>query len=417
MTLAEPRHELQWIAPVASPAPRPHGSRGARAIAAIAESRARVRPRAARGRSYLAGLAYWRWRAGSDEPIPGLGEEPYLLQMAGDWTPRPSAGRRSAAPTKRRSRCRTRAKRARCTGRTAAPLPGRGPSRRDRRSRALRELGEPNVPRGPRARQRTRIPPASPRARWRSSRCWPRGCATPRSPNACLPRRGRSTTTSRRSCASWTSRTASKRSPKPHGSVSPAQPDAAKLGTRGAQHGHASRCGRARPLIASRHVRGPTDSEGHMPRYLIERSFGEGFALPAGARAPTPAAASSSATSSRASRGFIPTSATTAARRSASTTGPARRPSARPRLATASRWIGSPRSACWTPTSTSRNGRSHAQAHTPHPADRDARPVGGGSDRGRQEDLQLHLGGDRVRRSRRATAIPTSAAARSSPVR
>ena len=27
----------------------------------------------------------WRWRAGVDEPFPGVGEEQYRLEMAGSW--------------------------------------------------------------------------------------------------------------------------------------------------------------------------------------------------------------------------------------------------------------------------------------------------------------------------------------------
>ena len=34
---------------------------------------------------YLAGLSYWRWRSGVDEPIPRVGEEQYRLEMAGEW--------------------------------------------------------------------------------------------------------------------------------------------------------------------------------------------------------------------------------------------------------------------------------------------------------------------------------------------
>jgi hypothetical protein len=34
---------------------------------------------------WMAGLAYWRWRAGADEPIPAVGDETYRLEMAGEW--------------------------------------------------------------------------------------------------------------------------------------------------------------------------------------------------------------------------------------------------------------------------------------------------------------------------------------------
>jgi DNA-binding CsgD family transcriptional regulator len=39
----------------------------------------------AQGTWWMAGLSYWRWRAGIDEPIPSVGEEPFRLEMAGDW--------------------------------------------------------------------------------------------------------------------------------------------------------------------------------------------------------------------------------------------------------------------------------------------------------------------------------------------
>jgi DNA-binding CsgD family transcriptional regulator len=35
---------------------------------------------------WMAGLCYWRWRAGvPEEPVPHVGEEPYRLEMAGRW--------------------------------------------------------------------------------------------------------------------------------------------------------------------------------------------------------------------------------------------------------------------------------------------------------------------------------------------
>jgi DNA-binding CsgD family transcriptional regulator len=84
VALAKPRHELQWIAPVAI----------ARAEAAWLEGRHEDAIRetelayedARRVNSwYLTGLSYWRWRAGVDEPIPSVGEQQYRLEMAGDW--------------------------------------------------------------------------------------------------------------------------------------------------------------------------------------------------------------------------------------------------------------------------------------------------------------------------------------------
>lgn len=81
LELAEPRGELQWIAPVAA----------ARAEAAWLEQRpdaavveAEVAYEAARGTWWEAALAYWRWRAGLDIPAPVDGEEGYRLEISGD---------------------------------------------------------------------------------------------------------------------------------------------------------------------------------------------------------------------------------------------------------------------------------------------------------------------------------------------
>ena len=83
VTLAEPRHELQWIAPVAIARAEAAWLEG-RNEAAIAETELAYDHARRVDSSYLAGLSYWRWRAGADEPIPSVGEEPYRLEMAGD---------------------------------------------------------------------------------------------------------------------------------------------------------------------------------------------------------------------------------------------------------------------------------------------------------------------------------------------
>ena len=82
VALAAPRNELQWIAPVAI----------ARAEAAWLEGRdedaikeTELAYEAAAGTWWSAGLAYWRWRAGVDEPLPSDGEQQYRLEMAGEW--------------------------------------------------------------------------------------------------------------------------------------------------------------------------------------------------------------------------------------------------------------------------------------------------------------------------------------------
>ena len=104
VTLAEPRHELQWIAPVAIARAEAAWLEG-RNDAAIAETELAYDHARRVDSSYLAGLSYWRWRAGADEPIPSVGEEPYRLEMAGDWAAASRAlGERWGVPTRRRSR-------------------------------------------------------------------------------------------------------------------------------------------------------------------------------------------------------------------------------------------------------------------------------------------------------------------------
>jgi DNA-binding CsgD family transcriptional regulator/tetratricopeptide (TPR) repeat protein len=80
LTHAEPRDELQWIAPVAIARAEAAWLEG-RHAAAIAETDAAYG--AATGTSYEAGLAYWRWRAGAAVPLPDVGEAQYRLEMSG----------------------------------------------------------------------------------------------------------------------------------------------------------------------------------------------------------------------------------------------------------------------------------------------------------------------------------------------
>jgi DNA-binding CsgD family transcriptional regulator len=83
LDVAERRHELQWIAPVAM----------ARAEAAWLEGRnddavAEIEPTLAfsvRKRSpWTAGLAYWRWKAGGTAEVTAAPEDPYTIEMIGD---------------------------------------------------------------------------------------------------------------------------------------------------------------------------------------------------------------------------------------------------------------------------------------------------------------------------------------------
>jgi DNA-binding CsgD family transcriptional regulator len=84
LELALPRGELQWLAAVAIARAEAAWLEG-RDDAAIAETECAYDEARRLDASWLAGLAYWRWRAGADEPIPTVGEEPYRREMAGDW--------------------------------------------------------------------------------------------------------------------------------------------------------------------------------------------------------------------------------------------------------------------------------------------------------------------------------------------
>jgi DNA-binding CsgD family transcriptional regulator len=150
LALAEPRHELQWIAPVAIARAEAAWLEG-RLADAIAETDAACE--AAAGTWYLMGLAYWRWRAGTEQAVPGDGEPQWQLEMNGHshaasehWRgigcPYEAAfalldagedGLRSALDELRRI--------------------GAGPAARIAAAR-LRKLGVRGVPRGPRPRTR-----------------------------------------------------------------------------------------------------------------------------------------------------------------------------------------------------------------------------------------------------------------------
>jgi DNA-binding CsgD family transcriptional regulator len=84
VSLAEPRNELQWLAPVAIARAEAAWLEG-RNEAAISETELAYDHARRLDASWLAGLSYWRWRAGADEPTPSVGEEPYRLEMEGDW--------------------------------------------------------------------------------------------------------------------------------------------------------------------------------------------------------------------------------------------------------------------------------------------------------------------------------------------
>jgi DNA-binding CsgD family transcriptional regulator/tetratricopeptide (TPR) repeat protein len=156
LELAKPREEMQWIAPVAA----------ARAEAAWLEGRNSdavaeidVAWELAKESWWAASLAYWRWRAGVDEPVPDLGEEQYRLEMDGRW--------RDASESWRVGGCRYSAAFATLTGNDEEALRhaldefrvlGAAPAAKLATAR-LREIGARGVPRGP--RPSTRANPAS----------------------------------------------------------------------------------------------------------------------------------------------------------------------------------------------------------------------------------------------------------------
>jgi DNA-binding CsgD family transcriptional regulator len=84
VALAEPRHELQWIAAVAIARAEAAWLEG-RKQDAIKETELAYEFAKDLNTWWVAGLGYWRWRSGLDEPVPSVGEEMYRLEMAGDW--------------------------------------------------------------------------------------------------------------------------------------------------------------------------------------------------------------------------------------------------------------------------------------------------------------------------------------------
>ena len=84
LELAEPRQELQWIAPVAMARAEAAWLEG-RNQAAIAATDAAFEFSVAKKSAYTTGLAYWRWRAGLPAETPMHRDDPYALEMARDW--------------------------------------------------------------------------------------------------------------------------------------------------------------------------------------------------------------------------------------------------------------------------------------------------------------------------------------------
>ncbi len=81
---AQPRRELQWIAPVAMARAEAAWLEG-RNDAAIAATDTAFEFSLSKNSPYTTGLAYWRWRAGLTPEVPLAGTDPYALEMAGEW--------------------------------------------------------------------------------------------------------------------------------------------------------------------------------------------------------------------------------------------------------------------------------------------------------------------------------------------
>ncbi len=84
LELAQPRRELQWIAPVAIARAEAAWLEG-RNDAAVAATDSAFRFSCSKNSLYTTGLAYWRWRAGLEAQVPVARDDPYTLEMAGEW--------------------------------------------------------------------------------------------------------------------------------------------------------------------------------------------------------------------------------------------------------------------------------------------------------------------------------------------
>ncbi|MDQ1532143.1 MAG: hypothetical protein QOE37_2281, partial [Microbacteriaceae bacterium] len=150
LRLAEPRDELQWIAPVAI----------ARAEAAWLEGQMErvvaetnfTGPSAA-GTWYEAGLNYWRWQAGAEATLPADGEHQFRLELEGDWTAASEHWRAIDCPHEAAFALLAGDEGALRTALAEFRALGAGPAAEVAAAR-LRALGARSVPRGPRARTR-----------------------------------------------------------------------------------------------------------------------------------------------------------------------------------------------------------------------------------------------------------------------
>ncbi len=85
LQLAGPRRELQWIAPVAIARAEAAWLEG-RNDAAAAATDAALEFSVSKNSPYTTALVYWRWRAGLPAAVPVMRDDPYALEMAGQWT-------------------------------------------------------------------------------------------------------------------------------------------------------------------------------------------------------------------------------------------------------------------------------------------------------------------------------------------
>jgi DNA-binding CsgD family transcriptional regulator/tetratricopeptide (TPR) repeat protein len=83
LELAQPRRELQWVAPVAIGRAEAAWLEG-RNDAVIAATDTAFEFSRSKNSSYTTGLAYWRWRAGQETEVPATPDDPYALEMAGE---------------------------------------------------------------------------------------------------------------------------------------------------------------------------------------------------------------------------------------------------------------------------------------------------------------------------------------------
>jgi DNA-binding CsgD family transcriptional regulator/tetratricopeptide (TPR) repeat protein len=84
LELAMPRHELQWIAPVAIARAEAAWLEG-RHDAVMEATEAALEFSRQQNASYTTGLVYWQWRAGMDAEVPLPPDDPQALEIAGDW--------------------------------------------------------------------------------------------------------------------------------------------------------------------------------------------------------------------------------------------------------------------------------------------------------------------------------------------